>query len=294
MNNQNFNPNQSQNSNNTPNQYQPPQWQQPQQGQQPLQWQQPPQGYYPNAPIPPKNNNPKISCLAGCGAVFLAFVVLFVFPIARACDEPSTSSSSQTKVSSIAETSSANTSTELEDNTNINVEIEKETDTTIESRTEKSSLVQSKAESETEVKTNSENTSKLESSSKIEPEKTKSDFVLDFDSVQYGEYNIDGLEIPNGKIESVIRGGSDGNTLVVKVIFEDSSSPTMKSYENVCDLIINHGFDKGSKIDYWAVNSDGVKIKSFILDSSYFNDIKDGTLPYNALHLFLQDEYPTY
>ena len=58
------------------------------------------------------------------------------------------------------------------------------------------------------------------------------------------------------------------------------------------ELIKKHGFDKGSKIDFWAVNKDGIKVKSFVLDSKYFPSIKNGSINGTMIQSFVSYEYP--
>lgn len=247
-----------------------------------------------NQQQPVQSNKFVLGVLVGCGSsILLAIVLLFfivgiIFISTPSKAKTDHTSSAESAVSSLV-SSAVSTETNPDDTHTDTEKAKKEeskNETSVVSSKTTSSQNSSKAES------NSKSTISNTTESKTEVKQQDSNYVLDFDSVQFGEYDITGLTVKDGEIESVIRGGSDNNTLVVKAVLDDESMLNSKCYGIVDELIKKHGFDKGSKIDFWAVNKDGIKVKSFVLDSKYFPSIKNGSINGTMIQSFVSYEYP--
>ena len=235
----------------------------------------------------------EIGCLPVAGIVAAVLIAIVVIPIITTSISVPKFSKQQLEsstVTSVHESRAADTSTSVSSEESAVILSSESSSKKESSKTESnSSSIKSVSSKSASIKKAS---SKNNSSKKVESKK-ESDYMLDFDSAaQYSfkEYNIDGLEVDGGRVESVIRGGNDGDTLVVKVSLNYIERLDSTCYGIVDDLIKYHGFDKGSKIDFWATYK-GSKVKSFVLDSLYYELVSTGQVNGAGIKTYVTDEF---
>lgn len=126
-----------------------------------------------------------------------------------------------------------------------------------------------------------------------------SDFVLDLSALpEAGAMNIDtgSLKLQNGKLISVNYGGNGVIVIKAKIEGNLTNSMTVKqNYHSVCDLILNHGFNTCSEIQYWAVadmsNGEEQKVVSFTMNADTIQGVYNQTIVASDLADHLDDLY---
>lgn len=123
----------------------------------------------------------------------------------------------------------------------------------------------------------------------------KKDVSFDFSrtDIPFGEQDIDGLEIQNGNLLSVIY---NSGIVVIKAKIKPSFSNKAtidQNYFNVADLIKKHGFNTCNELQYWAVAdmSDGDESKciSFTLDKTTIDGLYNENIVENQLGDYVTD-----
>lgn len=112
------------------------------------------------------------------------------------------------------------------------------------------------------------------------------DFILDLSILpEFGETNIDtgSLKLQFGELMNVNYGGNGVIVIKAKIKSQSSNDLTVKqNYHSVCDLILNHGFNTCTEIQYWAVAdmSDGSeqKVVSFTMNAAAIQGVYNQTI----------------
>ncbi len=108
--------------------------------------------------------------------------------------------------------------------------------------------------------------------------------------------DINGLALEHGDLTSVTSSG--GNCVVVKAKIKpsyDNEATINQNYHNICHLILDHGFDSCSEIQYWAVadmsNGSEEKVISFSVGQDLIGKIKSKAVVAAELGSYVSDLY---